>query len=78
MQTIKYFIKKMSKTNKKSLNFNSNDNFIKIESSSDASALSRFKDLNLSSEQNDVIENTHLPEYIRIKAVGQGKELNFI
>lgn len=68
----------MSKTNNNSSKSNSNDNFIKTESSSDASALSRFKDLNLSSEQNDVIENTHLPEYIRIKAVGQGKQFNCI
>lgn len=60
--------KKMSKTNNNPLN----DNFIKTESSSDSSTLSRFKDLNLSSEKNDLIENTHLPEYIRIKAVGQG------
>lgn len=58
----------MSKTNNNPLN----DNFIKTESSSDSSTLSRFKDLNLSSEKNDLIENTHLPEYIRIKAVGQG------
>lgn len=52
------------------------DNFIKTESSTDSSTLSRFKDLNLSSEKNDIIENTHLPEYIRIKAVGQGTSIN--
>lgn len=62
----------MSKNNSKSLRSTSNDNFIKTESSSDSSTLSRFKDLNLSSENSDLFENTHLPEYIRIKAVGQG------